>query len=367
LSIFIYDMKVKVKKVKVPAGSDDLSDMFNQMLMTGDDSVNVAIAYPRYIRVKNLCESMIKVFETLESCPLMRTKEFTAPREEIRKYCEESRATMADLFSVSLADYEWNIKNISQATRDSFIEKYTTLKKSDFINMFIIICDKLVPYKANFTDLNKLNHKFITSMPGLEWTPLVFTNLNIKQIFCMKNIGENTTRFIMTLLYKTFEFSSKIYEEMSSPDIDVEEFSKLIMNSIEEIQTRPELNRCKKAFKKVKESIGMLNNNFGSYYKDFIITKDSTIIMQHFMLDVNKTTDNDPELAAQFRTIIAYYRKAAQQNTTNPKVKALFDKINDSMKEFERGAENLVDIRKEQPAPDVPSVSNPTAKTAEDL
>jgi hypothetical protein len=65
-------MKVKVKKIKVPVGMKDegLADMFNQMLGTG--SVNMSIAYPRYVRIKGLCEQLIKLFEMLTTSPFMR-------------------------------------------------------------------------------------------------------------------------------------------------------------------------------------------------------------------------------------------------------------------------------------------------------
>jgi hypothetical protein len=91
----------------------------------------------------------------------------------------------------------------------------------------------------------------------------------------------------------------------------------------------------------------LLKENFGDYYRDFISTKDSTIMMQNFIIDVSKKTDSDPQVTRQFRQIISYYRELAQQQIQNPKVKMLFDKVNESFQQLERGATNLVNIKKD--------------------
>jgi hypothetical protein len=70
-------------------------------------------------------------------------------------------------------------------------------------------------------------------------------------------------------------------------------------------------------------------------------------MMQQFIIDVSKKTDSDPQVTRQFRQIISYYRELAQQQIQNPKVKMLFDKVNESFQQLERGATNLVNIRKD--------------------
>jgi hypothetical protein len=365
--------KVKVKKIKVPLGMKDegLAEMFNQMLGAG--SVNMTIAWPRYVRIKGLCEQLVKLFSMLSSSPFMRAHgEFAAQKADLDKFCEDSRAKITDLFRMDFSEYEWNLSTVEEELKKTFTEVYEQMKKSDLVNTFIVMCDRLVVYKKNFIDLTKLNHKFITTMPGTEWKPFPFSSLNVKYVFSLSTIGENTIRFFMTVLNKAFELSHKLYEEISSPDIDVDQFVDVIMSNIGEIQKRPELHRCKKAFQKIRESVELLKGRFNNYYRDFIATKDSTIMMQHFILDVSKSTDADPQVTAQFRTIISYYRKIAQDQITNPKIKMLFDKVNESFKELERGAENLVRIREDDAPADevedsVPLQVTPVAKTADDL
>jgi hypothetical protein len=51
-------------------------------------------------------------------------------------------------------------------------------------------------------------------MPGSEWKPFTFTSLNIKQVFSMNNISQNTIKFFMIVLNKTYELTLKLYEEI---------------------------------------------------------------------------------------------------------------------------------------------------------
>jgi hypothetical protein len=339
--------KVKIKKIKVPIGmnDEDLSDMFNQMLGTG--SVNLNIAYPRYKRVLGLCEQLIKLFELLASASFMNSASMSAAKTQLTAFCEHSRVRLAAIFSIDFADYEWNLSLVEDDLRKKFTEVYEEMKRSDLVNTFVILCDRLIPYKRHFIDVDKLNPKFIMAIPGVEWCPFPFVALNLKDLF-LSGISPNTKTFFMTILNKSYEFSRKIFEEIQSPDIDVDQFVDLIMRNIDELQCRPELSRCKDAFQKIKESVHLLKDRFNGYYRDFISTKDSTIMMQHFILDVSKSTSANVKVTHQFRTIISYYRKIAQNQITNPKIRAVFEKINESLATLERGTENLVNINSDE-------------------
>jgi len=365
----------KAKKMKIPIGSGDegLAEMFNQMMGTG--TVNMTIAYPRYKRIKTICDQLVKLFGLMAESPFMRAyAEFKTEKTQIETFCKNTQAAMDELFSVDFSDYEWNLTLVDEELRKKFMIVYENMKKSDVINTFVMMCDRLVPYKRNFENLDKLNHKFITVMPGTDWSPFPFTMLNLKYICALDNIGGSTIMFFMTVLNKSYELSRQLYEEVQSPDIDIDQFVDFIMKSIDDIQKRPELSRCREAFQKIKESVVLLKDRFGSYYRDFISTKDNTIIMQHFILDVSKNTDASAKVTTQFRKIINFYRKMAQEKITDPKIKMLFDRVNDSFKEMERGTENLVNIHGNSES-DSDSIdddpltqcANPTAMGADDL
>lgn len=337
--------KVKVKKIKVNVGMKDegIAEMFNQMLGTGN--VNLSIAYPRYKRIESICKQLVKLFEIVASSPfLVKNTEFSKECEQINKFCSSANNQIKELFSVDLRDYEWNLTLVEPELQKLFNDSYTVMKKDNLINTFIVMCDRIVLYKKNFENVNEFKPRFITSMPGVEWCPFPFTGLNLKQVFSMIDLSKanNTSNFFMTVLHKSFNFSRQLYDELQSPDVDVDQFVEIIMSNIEEIQKRPELSRCREAFNKIKDSVKLLKNNFGGYYKDFIGTSDSTIMMQHFIIDVSKNTEADALIASQFRKIIAYYRKLSQEQSTNPKVKMLFDKVNESFKELDKKSENII-------------------------
>lgn len=359
--------KVKVQKINSSIKDEGLAEMFNQMLGAG--SLNLNIAYPRYKRIKSLCEQLCKLFRLLAASRFINAyPEFALQRAQIEAFCDKADTSINELFNIEF-DYGMDLNTIDEETRKKFEKTYEEMKKSNLMNTIVILCDRLVKYKKNFLDLQKLNYKFITTMPGAEWCPFPFTNLNLKYIFSMDKVGANTMSFFMTILSKSYELSRQIYDEIQSPDIDVDQFVDVIISNIDKIKKVPELNRCDKAFKKIKESVGLLKNRFNGYYRDFIETKDSTIIMQHFILDVSKETTADPELTRQFKTIIMHYRKVAEMQISNPQIKMLFDKFNESFEQLERGTENLVDIRKEEPEPPVESnlKCTPDPKSEKDL
>ena len=147
----------------------------------------------------------------------------------------------------------------------------------------------------------------------------------------------------MIILLKVYSFTIEIYNVVRTPDIDVDQFIEIITSSITEIQKRPELNRCSKAFNKIKESVLLLKTNFNDYYRDFVETQDNTIIMQNFILDVSKNTKADLELTRQFRKIISYYREQAQKSggQNNEKINMIFDKISETFKDYDIGLQNI--------------------------
>jgi len=338
-------MKGKVKKVKVSIANDkDIGEMFNQMINA--NSVNINIAYPRYNHIKELCERIIKVFTLLAESPLLSVPYLHNEKLEILAFCANSKLIMQELFCADLSQYILDFNSMPPNITDQFIDTYQNIKKSEFIKKMISIADTLYPYRENFQDIDALKHNFIYDISGIEWSPLPFS-LNIKEIVS-SDIAPNSIEFIMTVICKVYGFSMALYNDLRSPDIDIDQFINIIISSISELQKRPELNRCDKAFNKIKDSVLLLKSNFNDYYRDFIATKDNTIIMEHFILDVSNNTKADPELTRQFRKIISYYHDVARQqgNTEkNDQIDKLFDKLNAELKLFDN---ELVNIKKDE-------------------
>src|SRR5690606_16079398 len=114
-------------------------------------------------------------------------------------------------------------------------------------------------------------------------------------------------QYLMVVLHKLYAIGHDVYEAVSAPDVNVNDFVEVIMGSIGDVQKH--IPRCDAAFKKIIESVDLLKGNFGDYYKDFTASGNPTIIMENFVVDVSKNTKSSPAVTAQFRRIIAHYRK----------------------------------------------------------
>jgi hypothetical protein len=315
-------MKVRTKAVKVKsADTQEVSALFNQMIGVG----NMEITYPKYITLRNICSSMVKVFTMLAESPFFKLNtNFSKQREEILQFCSVSCTQIQETFSI---EYTGDISLLSEEEQKKFDNHFMKMRKSPIIKSMTTIYNKLTLYKKHYSALDALSYKFIIQMAGVEWKPFPFTTLDLKYLFTLPNINDNTIYFFMTVLYKCHSIGQQLFQLLSSPDIDINKFVDVIMSNIEEIQKRPELHRCNKAFKKIKDSVQLLKDRFGNYYKDFLDTENQNIMMEHFILDVSKEANGDPQLIMQFRTIINYYRKQVQSTNMNPNIKAMVDKF----------------------------------------
>jgi hypothetical protein len=315
-------IKTTQKRVNIGDSDGKMAALFNQLLGTGD--INMTIAYPRYIRIKDYCTKLVSLFEIIAKSPYMR---HTDSRDEILSFCVRGSARIQALFYMDFTAYEWNLSTVDEELQKKFVANYRDVKSCDIINTFITMLAALAPYRKSFENIDKLSSRFLTGMSGVEWRPFPFTSLNMKAIFDDPDAKANTRDCFMSLLHKSYDFARLLHTELSSPDVDVEQFSVAIIDSIEKLKKRPELQRCDQAFAKIKESIGMLKGNFNKYYADFVDTKDSTIMMQNFVADVASTTKANSAVTFQFRKIIGYYSKMAREQPKDESTNMLFQKV----------------------------------------
>jgi hypothetical protein len=122
------------------------------------------------------------------------------------------------------------------------------------------------------------------------------------------------------------DISKTVYKTLTSPDVDVKEFSKAIISSIS--QVKKQIPRCEKAFARIEQSVSLLEGNFDGYYKDFIQSQNPSTIIESFVIDVSQSSGGDAQTTRQFRKIISYYQKATQGKIKDPKIKKVFDMLN---------------------------------------
>lgn len=340
----------KKRKIKILLGDDsgDIADMFNQMIGAGRPAFH--IAYPRYLKLDSICTQLLSLMRMFAGSPLMTS--YAEEKAEIDKFIEWAGAEHTRLFSQRFGE-DSTLAPPSEEDQDKFAQVYADAKKSDLVNSWVLMCDRLVPYKRHLSDVKNLSAKFILTMPGVEFCPFQFTRLNIKNVICA-GVSELTKEFILLVLAKAFSLSYSLYHEIILPDVEIDDFVNIVIKNITELQKRPELSRCGKAFKKIISSVHILKENFSSYYRDFVQSQNSMIMIEHFVLDVTKEVKADPETMRQFREIVKYYRKVSKDQANNPRVKSLLDNINMNLDAYERGTRNLG-----RKAPDGESVESP--------
>lgn len=328
----------KVKKVKIPIGNvDGMAEMFNNMIGAGD--INISIAYPRYKRIAALYENLIVVWKMVAECSFIAQPKYSAIKQEITAFVEQ-QITAGIIFECDLSAFSWDWTTIDEQSREQFAAAYDAVKKSRALGQWVIACDKLVPYRKHFASIDAFNNKFVLNIPGHSWTPFPWTSLDIKSVMSCGH--PNVAMFFMTVLNKTYNLGYSIYNELQSPDVDVDQFVEFILSAIDDIQKRPELHRCKEAFHKIRESVALLKTKFNSYYREFAETKDNTIMMQNFIIDVSNTTGASAKLTHQFHTIIRYFRKVSRQQSMDPKMSDVLDKFSSHFAASAPATPNLV-------------------------
>lgn len=321
--------KSKVRIVSKKVVDDDLAEMFNQLLGTG--GVNLEFAWPRYNRLKKISLQLVKlvsiIASTHDTCESVNTW-ITSRSVDINVTFNVTDIKAKSLLDI--IDYD----SVDEPTKEIFTKSYESCKKSPLFKVALKWLEALTPYsKALTTDYSTLApgqpkpHTTFATMTLNEWYPLDPVKINFKSLFTQCK-DEQTLILVVNVLKKILELCKDLSVELRSPDVDVDRFVNIIGENIDKLKKVPELSRCGSAFSKIKKSIGLLKQNFNSYYSDFVETSDSTIIMQHFVLDVAQNTRADAKTTQEFRKIMMYYRKiAASRGTNDPKVNSLFDKI----------------------------------------
>lgn len=299
----------KVKVLKKSTGDDNIVHMFNQML--GTESPDAEVILPKYTLLKGC---ILKLSNILKAFCVIGYKSFPDEKDGID----------------DIVKYTNGLDDIKYPNID-ICQEYLLLKKHNSLKIAILMYKNLLVCENKLDIDDKFDDSFILRMPGFEYLPLPFSKLNIKRIWSSHTTTLNTKRYIFTVLGSLLTISKNIYELLLSPDVDVKKFSEVIVSSISKV--KKQIPRCDKAFAKIEESVGMLENNFSGYYKDFIQSQNPSTIMESFIIDVSQNTKTDAQTTRQFREIISHYKKLTQGRISDPRVKQLFDLLNGSFED----------------------------------
>jgi len=222
-------------------------------------------------------------------------------------------------------------------------DKYSKLKNSQIIKEMIMTARNLKNVliaekestKSKLHDLedkNALKANFILNCSGDYLTLFNFTSLDFKQVWYSDLIDSRGKDYILHVLHYIYIRVIAIVRDITDPDIDVDKFSEVIMKNIDEL--RKCIPRCDKAFDKIANSVGLLKQNFGDYYKDFVTSQSGNpgIIVENFVMDVAKKNSADLQTTRQFKEIIKYYnRQISGKKVDNPKVRKMLSLVGENL------------------------------------
>lgn len=323
---------VKIKKV-LPKGTtkedvDNLNGMFDQL--TGVKDADPEIIIPKFVELKNNIRRLHKVYNIL-----MEFKEFQRIFPEYQPQLKQTKDFFANLMNAHNIDE----KNIE--TEEKFFDMdgaevnklYGALKDSEEVKSLVVASANLNHFKKYLYDEKNLKDTFIKKEPGVNFTPVPFCMLNLKRIWTSDNCNAFVKKFLLTILHKTYVIGYSIYDNITSPNIDIKKFSGVLVESIKTI--RKQVPRCDKAFDMISDSVSMLENNFKGYYKTSIEASNPSLIIESFIVDVSLKQKTNATVTTQFRRIIMFMKKKSQGNN-DPRVKKLFSILNSQFKTMEQ-------------------------------
>jgi hypothetical protein len=290
-------MKSKVRtKSKSSLGSDDtnyVQGAFEKMM--GSQPPDVAIVEPKYREVFDAVRSIATNLSLLNTA-------LVSKYEEHEQYVDP------------IGVWVGRIRELKESDEKSFkVDDYLALKSEPIINEILVVCGNLSPISSHLKKKwDEVDDKFINRIQTSTFTPFPFANIDIKRLWQIDCNTDDEHELIFTILHHIFLNSYKLYKTTTSPDIDISKFSEIIVKAL--VGLKSQLPRCGKAFKKIEESVGMLENNFGEYHKDFVMSGDPTNIFTSFLGDVAGDCDSDPQLIFQCRRIVSFYKKNAAKN-----------------------------------------------------
>jgi len=324
--------KKKVITKTLGGSGDELNAIFSQ-LMGNEDSLDPMVILDKYNNLKGEVNTILDLLSRLNiriiEKMLLTDDSFKGNKEDIEFFIKSGKKEFDN----------------PSYTISEIVPIYKRIKNCNVINQIIIMCKNLSDNKSSLREKNELSDRFIYSHPGNELLLFPFTDLNFKYLFRSSELNreENLKMkpYIMMTLHLLYKVSYSVYKIITSPDIDINKFSEIIIKSINE--AKKSVPRCEKAFNKISNSLEMLTGNFENYYKDFIDTKTPSIIIENFLIDVTKdTSDSDMECVMQLKKIVGFYKNKTMNSGAikDPRINQLFETIQEKF--------NLIDDEEDE-------------------
>ena len=309
--------RTRVKKINI--GTDDDSTVINDMFaqMTGSEDADIGVILPKIEKINTMLTKYIKIYKLL-----LGFNEFINNFPEYKPHFDDIKSFID---KVDIINDELNIKQINKESVQEVNTIYKQLKDKNELQSIIITSGNLGKHKRYLENGSNLGDEFIKREPGLSLIPLKFTRLDLKILWVSDKLTPMAKKFLLNVLSHTYNIGHNIYQIITSPDIDIKNFSSVLIKNIEKMKKR--IPRCNKAFDIIADSVSMLENKFDGYYKTSVEAENPSIIIESFIIDVSMSQKSNASITAQFRKIIMHMKKQTANNT-DPRVAKLFGILN---------------------------------------
>ena len=388
-------------------GDDDIVNMFSKMMGDGAPPP-LPVAWgkwkdaraqaERFVRLcNNLAESALwKKLSGLERCAASIIDFTRTLREhpffaliDLEKVAAGQRAaaragtaatdgarSSVDLPEALLVDAD-PLRGVTKEAVEEFYAAYETLSQYPPVGAPIVACAQLEAHSAALKDAAALKGRFLSHSAGMMFAPLPppGDTVNFKAAYNHPDAVASDRNYILFWLHKALEIGERMNEILSRPDIDMDQFVNVIGASLDQVSRQPGMDRCGKAFKRIRDSMDLLRGNFSEYYKDIQESGNPSLLMENFIVDiVKKESDSDegldPSEAVQLKKIVAKYRRmASEKQNLDPRMRNLLEKADRGLghlqKEFTADTGTEVEIKPvEEPAAPAaePVTEEPPAK-----
>lgn len=314
--------KVKVVKQKTnPDDKKDLMTMFSQL--TGSCDAERDVIIPKINKIyKNIVEYNRLFNILLNFEPFTKYfSDYSFWFDDVSTFLKELIVSTNTDINVKYDDPTYLIGPYHAMDDAKLNAFYKDLKDNGQIKKIIISGNNLSLYKKHLLDNDDA---FIYREPGLVLIPLVFTNLDLKIIWGSE-VNDKAKQFIISILKHCYNIGIDMYDIITSPDVDIKKFSKILIESIS--QMKKQIPRCDKAFKIIENSVSLLEKNFKDYFRGSVEAGNPSIIIESFIVDISTSQKASPVVANEFRKIAAFLKANASQKN-DPKVQKLFSMLN---------------------------------------
>lgn len=337
--------KVKVKQIKKMVGDGGLNTMMEEMMGMKDADPEIII--PKFVSVRNTIRYVCKVLNQFSTFgPLRNDFPDIAPGlDEIKAFSDEIKEA-----TYLKHDHDEKESQYASISKEDINGLYRKLKDNAHVKKLIILCNVLDKYKINFSDPAKLQENFVNQEPGLSFKIFDFSSLDLKILWSYPKLNSVVKKYILSVLAALHKNTYQLYTTITSPDVDIDKFTSLLISSIQELKKQPDLHRCNAAFKRIEQSVELLKGKFSDYYRESLASRNPDSLVTSFIVDVSNQGGADARLTREFRQIIQYMHKVSQKSgkSKDPQVQKIFAMLNSNfslMEKHTRGKDDKEELK----------------------